>query len=193
MANKRICPVERAGSLDSRLRRLVQNPHTILQPFVQEAMTVIDLGCGPGFCTLDMASLVGPLGRVIACDVQTGMLDKLQAKIQGTDLEERIILHKCDNRNIGIDEKVDFILAFYVVHELADQQSFFKEVMAILKIQGALLIIEPPLHVSRKDFDETISIGQQAGLLVEEGPRVFLSKTILMKKAGKQQDNMKTT
>jgi hypothetical protein len=34
MRNKRVCPVARAGSLDNRLRRLLQNPGKILRPFV---------------------------------------------------------------------------------------------------------------------------------------------------------------
>lgn len=181
MTKTRVCPVEKAGHLDSRLRRLVQNPRKILQPFVKEAMTVVDLGCGPGFCTLDLARLVGSSGRVIACDVQQGMLDKLQSKIRGTALEERIILHKCDQTTIGIEEEVDFILAFYVVHEIADQQTFFEDAAVMLKNRGILLIIEPPLHVSRKVFEKTIAIGQKAGLRAEKGPQVFLSKTMVMK------------
>jgi SAM-dependent methyltransferase len=33
-----------------------------------EGATVVDLGCGPGFTTLDLARVVGPEGRVIAVD-----------------------------------------------------------------------------------------------------------------------------
>ncbi len=33
-----------------------------------EGATVVDLGCGPGYTTLDLARLVGPAGRVIAVD-----------------------------------------------------------------------------------------------------------------------------
>jgi ubiquinone/menaquinone biosynthesis C-methylase UbiE len=33
-----------------------------------EGETVVDLGCGPGFTTLDIASTVGPTGKVIAVD-----------------------------------------------------------------------------------------------------------------------------
>jgi ubiquinone/menaquinone biosynthesis C-methylase UbiE len=30
--------------------------------------TLVDLGCGPGFTTLDLARRVGPMGRIIAVD-----------------------------------------------------------------------------------------------------------------------------
>jgi len=81
----RICPVERAGSLDSKFRRWLQNPRKILGPYVEEGMTVLDIGCGPGFFSIEMAQMVGPAGRVIACDLQGGMLQKVRDKTQGTD------------------------------------------------------------------------------------------------------------
>lgn len=55
----RVCPVEHAGSLDNKIRKWLQNPRKILQPFVSEGMTVLDLGCGPGFFSIDMAHMVG--------------------------------------------------------------------------------------------------------------------------------------
>src|SRR4030065_2259766 len=114
----RVCPVERAGSLDNRIRRWIQDPRKILRPYIGEGMTVLDLGCGPGFFSVDIAQMVGQSGRVIASDLQEGMLRKLRDKIQGTELEERITLHKCEENKIGLSENVDFILAFYMVHEI---------------------------------------------------------------------------
>jgi len=69
---ERICPVGQAWSLDNRLRRWLQDPRRILAPHVREGMTALDLGCGPGFFTLDLAWLVGPAGRVIASDLEPG-------------------------------------------------------------------------------------------------------------------------
>jgi hypothetical protein len=37
----RVCPVEKAGILDSRLRRWLQNPRKIVSPYIQEGMTVL--------------------------------------------------------------------------------------------------------------------------------------------------------
>ena len=98
----RVCPVERAGSLDTKIRRIFQNPRRILSPFVSEGMTAVDLGCGPGFFTIDMALLAGRSGRVIAVDLQEGMLEKLREKIAGTELEERITLHRCEQQSIRL-------------------------------------------------------------------------------------------
>jgi len=58
------------------------------------------------------------------------MLQKLKEKIDGTELEKRITRHKCEENKIGVSEKVDFILAFYVVHEIPNQEEFFGEGLA---------------------------------------------------------------
>ena len=78
--NKRVCPVERAGGLDNRVRTLLQNPQKILGNYVKEGMTALDLGCGPGFFSIGMARIVGESGLVIATDLQEGMLQKLKMK-----------------------------------------------------------------------------------------------------------------
>ncbi|MFC1738030.1 class I SAM-dependent methyltransferase [Planctomycetota bacterium] len=180
--SNRVCPVERAGSFDNKIRRWLQNPQKILRPYIEEGMTVLDLGCGPGFFSIDIAQMVGNSGRVIASDLQEGMLQKLRDKIKGTELEERIKLHKCEENKIGLSENVDFILAFYVVHEIPNQDEFFNDVESLLKPNGQILIVEPPFHVSKSAFEETIRKAQNAGFTLVEKPKVLLSKTAVLKK-----------
>ena len=123
--NRRVCPVEIAGGLDTRLRRWIQNPQKILGPYIREGMIVLDIGCGPGFFSIDMAQMVGKSGRVIAADLQEGMLQKLRDKIQGTELEERVTM----------------------VHEVPNVEGFFSEVETILNPGGQVFMVEPPFHV----------------------------------------------
>ena len=182
MNKNRVCPVEMAGSLDNKIRRWVQNPNKILKPYIKDGMTVLDLGCGPGFFTIDMAWLVGETGRVIGADLQPGMLDKLNAKISGTELENRIHLHTCEKNSIGITEQVDFILAFYMIHELPDQEIFFNEIAAMLNPKGLMLIVEPSFHVSKKAFAQMVEKAEQAGLASEKGPNIFFSRAVIMQK-----------
>ena len=179
--NMRICPVEIAGSLDSKVRRWVQNPNKILKRYIKEGMTILELGCGPGFFTIDIAQMVGNSGQVIAADLQEGMLEKLRNKIKGTKLEDRIILHKCDEDKIGISEDVDFVLLFYMVHEVIDKESLFHEIKSILKPDGQVLIVEPPIHVSKKEFENTIKIANNVGLSIVEKPKILFSKTGILK------------
>lgn len=180
--NKHICPVERAGGLDNGIRRWLQNPRKILRPYITEGMTVLDMGCGPGFFSLEMARMAGKSGRVIASDLQEGMLQKVKEKIKGTELEERIIVHKCEENKIGVSEPVDFVLLFYMVHEVPNKEDFFNEIRTILKPHGQVLIVEPPFHVSRSAFEETIRKAGDVGLIVVERPKVLFSKAVILKK-----------
>jgi len=175
-----VCPVGIAGSLDNRIRRWLQDPRKILAPYIEEGMTVLDLGCGPGFFSVDMAGMVGKSGRVIAVDLQDGMLHKLRDKIRGTEFEERIILHKCEKDRIGVSLKVDFSLAFYTVHEVPDKQLLFDEMTSIIKPDGKVLIVEPVFHVSKKSFEETVRKAQTAGFVPGEKPKLFFSQSVIM-------------
>ena len=47
----------------------------------------------------------------------------------------------------------------------------------------AVVSLTPPFRVSKKAFEETIRKAQDAGLKPVEGPKVLLSKTVILKKA----------
>jgi len=102
--NSSVCPVEIAGGLDNSIRRFLQNPQKILKPYIKTGMTVLDMGCGPGFFTIEIAKLLNGSGKVIAADLQDGMLEKVGQKISGTKLEQSIVLHKCQSETIGVTE-----------------------------------------------------------------------------------------
>jgi ubiquinone/menaquinone biosynthesis C-methylase UbiE len=179
--HKRVCPAELAGSLDNSLRRLLQDPREILQQYIREGITVLDLGCGPGYFTTEIAKMLNSSGKVIAADLQEGMLDKVRRKIKGTALEQRIELHKCDADSIDVSDTVDFILCFYMVHEVPDQYNLFKELKSILRPEGKLYIIEPKFHVTKKSFNEMVNKLDNIGFEVIESPKVFFSRTVLLK------------
>ena len=182
MSNRnRVCPVELSNSLDNKLRRWLQNPTKILKPYLKEGMTVLDVGCGPGFFTVPIAELVGRKGKVIAADLQDGMLQKLSAKIKGTELEERIVFHKCEADNIGIKNRVDFIFAFYMVHEVPDKAGFLKELKSLLNINGLFFIVEPKFHVSKSAFNKMVKFAESIGLKCVEELGIFFSRSVLLK------------
>ena len=181
--NKRVCPVKIAGGLDNRIRKILQNPEKILKNRIEEGMIVLDLGCGPGFFSVEMAKMVGKSGEIIAVDLQEGMLSILKNKIQGTEIENRIKLHKCQEDIIGISEKVDFVLAFYMFHEVPNQKKLLEEIKSILKPNGNILIVEPKLfHVSKQAFEKTIKKAEEIGFKIADRPKVVLSRAVVLRK-----------
>ena len=178
----RVCSVKLSHLLDIGIRRWLQNPKIILAPFVVEGMTVLDVGCGPGFFSIEIAKMVGNKGKVYSADLQEGMLQRLSHKIKGTDLEKRINLVKCDSDKINAPGKADFILAVYIVHEVPDKKGFFKQLKDILNEKGQVLLVEPKLlHVSRKEFEATTSLAENIGFKIYPGPKLPFSWTALLK------------
>lgn len=175
-----VCPAEFAGSLDNSIRRLIHKPRRVLEPYVGKGMTVLDMGCGPGFFTIEMAKLVGETGKVIAADIQQGMLDKVAVKIRGTELEHRIDLHICLEDVIGISQKVDFILAFWMVHEVPDQKRLIEEMKSVLNPGGRIWIIEPKIHITDKAFQKMTGLLELSGLKIIEKPKIWLSRSVLL-------------
>jgi len=182
-AGSRICPVSYASFLSSRVRRLIHNPEKILRPVLREGQTALDIGCGPGFFSMAMARIVGEKGRVIAADLQPGMLDIVRARARAEGVESIVALHKCEADTIGLDETVDFALAFYMVHEVPDPGSFLREIHGLLTADGQLLLVEPKLHVSASALQETAELARRIGFRPIAEPRVAFSRTVLFRQA----------
>ena len=176
VSQNHVCSHHHSFALDNLFRKLVQSPHRILSPYLSNGDTAMDLGCGPGFFTLPMAELVGPSGTVIGVDLQQEMLARVKAKLakakKRTSMAD-VVLHQCSEVDLGLGDSIraDFVLAYYMVHETPDQNSFFQQVKKVVKPTGRILIVEPPFHVSRKQFSQTLDHAEQAGLTVVERPK----------------------
>ncbi len=179
-----VCPIWVGHLLNNPLRKLYQNPQKILGRHVREGMTVLDFGCAMGFFTLPLARMVGPEGKVIAVDVQAGMINKLAKRAQKASLSNRITARVCPPDALGLEEfngKIDFALAFAAVHEVPDTSHFFREVSTLLKSAGKFLLAEPKGHVSDSRFKATLTIAEQHGFRILQPLRIFRSYGILLK------------
>jgi len=171
MSNKicsfKICPWWLGYFLVSPLRKLLDNPEKILSPHVREGMTVLDVGPGMGYFTLPLAKFVGPSGRVIAVDLQEKMLSALQRRAKRAGLAERIECRLASEKSLNLADlagRINFALAYYVVHEVPDAERFFSEITRALTPGGRLLVVEPPAHVSRADFAKSLALARKNGL-----------------------------
>ena len=180
MRQKHVCPWWLCFTFDNPLRRLIHDPESILGSYVRSGDTVLDIGPGMGYFTIPLAGLVGPSGLVIAADVQQRMLDALLRRARRRGIADRIQTHLTSPESIEIHQKVDFILAFWIVHEVSDQDRFFKQVKDILKPSRCLLLAEPVIHVTRRMFSRTLDAAKEMGLTVIENPRIAFSHSALL-------------
>jgi ubiquinone/menaquinone biosynthesis C-methylase UbiE len=186
--NDRVCPWWFCYSFDNPLRRLIHDPERILEPYVKPGMTVVDIGCGMGHFTPGMAKRVGPAGKVFAVDLQEQMLEALGRRARKAGLADRIVLHRCRPERLGVVKPADFVLSFWMAHEVPDKPRFFGEIFSLLKPAGRLLLVEPKLHVTRNSFERTVEVCRAAGFRLLGTPAVALSRAVLMEKNGRLPD-----
>lgn len=167
-----VCPLCFSILLDNPIRRALQPPGKVLRGRIRAGQRVMDLGCGPGFFTLEMARMVGPGGKVLAVDLQPGMLGKIRRKADRSGLGDRIDCLCSRKQGLGfqLDKPVDFVLAYYMIHETGNVVNFLRDIYEILAPGGTLLIVEPRLHVNRNLFAEMVDLAEETGFSPEEFP-----------------------
>jgi 2-polyprenyl-3-methyl-5-hydroxy-6-metoxy-1,4-benzoquinol methylase len=184
-----VCPVWVGYLLASPVRKLLQNPARILKTYVNEAMTVADIGCAMGFFSLPLARMVGGGGKVICVDVQEKMIKTLEKRARKAGLFDRIVTRICRGDSLGLGEfkgQIDFVLASAVVHEVPDVDGFFYQIYEAMKSGSKFFVIEPKMHVPEKDFEKTISIARKNGFEIIDRPEIRSGRTVLLQKANSE-------
>jgi SAM-dependent methyltransferase len=98
--------------------------------------TLLDVGCGPGFGTLDLAQLVGPAGRVVAVDVSGKFLDYLRSRAPSN-----VELQQADVQEMTLPSgHFDGAYARWVLCFVARPQDVIDRVAAALKPGGTFAI-----------------------------------------------------
>lgn len=179
LMDDQVCPWWLCFTFDNPVRRLFHNPEKILRAWITPGQTVIDVGCGMGYFSLPMARLVGSTGRVIAVDLQEQMLRQLQQRAVQAGLQSRIQPQRCQSDTLAIREPADFVLTFWMVHEVRDKTAFLREIRQLLKPTAHYLLVEPKLHVAAADFQRTVELARAAGLNSVDRPKVGLSRAVL--------------
>jgi len=145
-------------------------------------MTVLDAGCGMGYFSIGIARLLGGRGKVLAVDIQERMLEGLSRRAGRAGVSDIVSPVLSTPEGLGVEEQVDFALAFWMVHETPDRARFLSGIHSALRPGGQLLIAEPLFHVSAGNFQATIEAAREAGFTFNSGPRVSFSRSALLRK-----------
>jgi ubiquinone/menaquinone biosynthesis C-methylase UbiE len=134
---------------------------------LQEGMSVLDFGCGPGRVTIPLARQVGSLGKVVAFDIQQKMLEKVRKKAEQNNLFN--IEYLCgDGENIKLNEQFDRVALVAVLGEIPNKVGVLRSIRAALKDNGLVVITETIFdpHFQTQKVVENIAL--QANLQVKK-------------------------
>jgi len=177
-----VCPPRSVLRFDNALRGLFYSPARMFGPYVGPGMTALDVGCGAGFNCLGLARLVGERGRVIAADVQPELLSVVESRARRAGLWGRIQTYLCGAADIGVGGPVDFVDAFWMIHETPYIKEFLRQLLACLRPGGHLFVAEPLFHVSSGEFARLIATAEGLGLVAVARPRVWFSRAAIFRK-----------
>lgn len=178
-----VCPWWFCPSFDNPLRRHFHNPALILGPYIRPGMTVLDIGCGMGYFSIPLAQLVGQTGRVICLDLQPKMLAGVMRRARQAGVTDQIQLHPVKPDRLDLKVSADFALAFWMLHEVQNQQPFLAEVWRMLLPAANFLLVEPRVHVTAAAFMRSVELAQSVGFQVIGNPEIAFSRSALLRRA----------
>ena len=155
--------VAHAGWLTRPERDAEEQPDRVVRELdIPSGATVVDLGAGVGYFTWRLARQVGPDGRVIAVDIQPGMVELLEQNLARRGITNvETVLGSEDDPKLPASV-ADLVLLVDVYHELQQPERTMAHVRKALKPNGRLVIIE-----YRKE-DPTIPINPLHKMTVQE-------------------------
>lgn len=133
-----------APALLHPLRRFLHEPvPALLAAFgVKPGDTALEVGPGPGYFTLEAARVVGPTGRMVALDVQPGMLAILDGRLRAESIANAHPIAGDAARLPLADHCVDVAFLVTVLGEIPDRPAALFELRRVLRHGGVLSIME---------------------------------------------------
>jgi len=182
LRDKHVCPWWLAYTFDNPLRRFLHTPEEIFREYLTPGMTALDIGCGMGYFSIAMAKMVGEGGRVIAVDIQDKMLDVVDKRAKKAGVAHRIQLHKSQEDSLGLTAQADFVLTFWMMHEVPDITRFMEQIHTLIKPTGKYLLTEPVMHVDVSRFEEICECVLRSGFRALDRPRIAMSRACVFEK-----------
>jgi precorrin-6B methylase 2 len=144
-----------AAWLDRPEREAEEGPSKAIAALgIRPGAIVADVGAGSGYYTVRLARVVGPAGRVVATDLQPGMLDIIRSKIARERLTNVEVLQGRMDDPVLPAGTFDRVVMVDVYHELASPQVFVRKLKEALKPDGRLVLIEFRLEDPRVPIRE---------------------------------------
>lgn len=150
-------PGHHGSVLASHCARTAANSCAYVLDRLREGDSVLDIGCGPGSITLDLAELVGPTGRVVGVDFAADAISAAQeaADLRG-DVQTRFMIGDVFDLDL-VPASFDVVHAHQVLQHLSDPVAGLQAMARSCRPGGIIAVRDadygatdkPPAFVSR--------------------------------------------
>ncbi|WP_371381224.1 class I SAM-dependent methyltransferase [Sporomusa aerivorans] len=131
-----------AVELENPFARSSQSKSIISGLDIEEGMTILDIGCGPGRISIPLAKAVAEHGKIISVDIQQEMLDIVQRKALKANVHNITVVNIAMGEGKLGDYKADRAVLAAVLGEIPNRTTALKEIYNSLRPGGILAISE---------------------------------------------------
>jgi ubiquinone/menaquinone biosynthesis C-methylase UbiE len=137
------CPYSARWMLDNLPRRVVHPLRSTVDGFrIDKGHTVLELGPGPGYFSVEVARRLGPEGRLVCVDIQPEMIGALRQRLLREGVTNALPMVG-DALGLPLaDSSLDCAFLVTVLGEIPDRPKGLAELRRVLKPGGTLSITE---------------------------------------------------
>ena len=144
---------------------------TIAKLKLKPGAVIADVGAGSGAFSIPLAKAVSPDGKVLAVDIDQGLIDHIarKAKEQQTT-NVQVVLGKFTDPNLPATD-VDLAFIYDVLHHIEGREEYLKNLVGYLKPSGRIAVIDfyPERGPHRKQPELQVTKEQSAAWLAALG------------------------
>lgn len=107
---------------------------------LQPGQWVLDLGCGAGRETLEVAKRVGQNGMAIGLDITSKMLTVAQASAREADIQNTRFVVGAIEKLPFADNSFDVVISNCVINHALDKSQVYREIFRVLKNGGKFVV-----------------------------------------------------
>ena len=129
--------------------------------------TILDIGCGPGYASIDLAEIVGPSGKIHAVDRSRRFLDALETACRQRNLPN-VLTHELDLDDAELPKvNADAAWARWVFAFVKHPNELLKRVAETLRRGGVLVIHEYFDYSSWKLLPQSLELDEFVRIVIQ--------------------------
>jgi ubiquinone/menaquinone biosynthesis C-methylase UbiE len=162
-----LCWVTTAACSEATRDQQLQPDRVIQAVGVQPGMTLGEIGAGRGYFTVKLARAVGPNGRVLANDIDSGALASLERRCRSEELHNvETVLGEYEDPLLP-DRALDMVFMVYSFHDIDERVALLENLAPSLRTGATVVVLDEDPEITGDDHflatDTIIRLFRKAG------------------------------